>query len=230
MENQLSNNLIALMEARQIGGTQLARVTKIPLSTIKNIRKGVHVNPTIETLIPLARYFNVSIEDIINADLTAQARRKPNHCSKILPRPVPVISWEEAIYWTTNVLSDKYIFTEKPCKEAFALSSEQNLSETFSAPGVFLIDPEQKPTHLDYVLVHKVGLDRASIRRFIRDEDRCYLKSLIINNNLVEYDQSYRLLGVIMEYRQFFKYKYDEKKGDDFVLYKQVNELALIEE
>lgn len=230
MKNQLSNNLIALMDARQIGGAQLARAINIPLSTIKNIRKGGHVNPTIETLIPLARYFDVSIEDIINSDLSTQAINN-SRSSKILPYAVPIITWEEAISWPdNNTLRDKQIFTEKPYKNAFALNSEQNHSEVFSAVGVFLIDPEQKPNHLDYVLVHKIGLDRASIRQLILDEDRCYLKSLVINNNLVEYDQGYRLLGVIIEYRQFFKSKYDEKMGNDFISSKKNNELTLMEE
>jgi transcriptional regulator with XRE-family HTH domain len=230
MKNQLSNNLIALMEARQVGGAQLARAINIPLSTIKNIRKGTNVNPTIETLIPLANYFDVSIEDIISTDLARQAKKKLNHCSKQLPQPVPVITWEEAIAWPNIILSDKQIFTEKPCREAFALNSELNPSEVFSTPGVILVDPMQQPNHLDYVLVHKVGLDRASVRQFIRDEDRCYLKSLIIKNNIVEYDQGYRLLGIIIEYRQLFKSKYDEKTSNDFISCKNINELVLMEE
>jgi transcriptional regulator with XRE-family HTH domain len=226
MKNQLSNNLIALMELHRIGGAQLARAIQIPLSTIKNIRSGGHVNPTVETLAPLARYFDVSMDDIVNVDLTT----KPNKShSSILPQTVPIITWAEAISWPANSLSDKQIFTENCCKEVFALSSDQNFSEVFLAPGIFLIDPTLQPNYLDYVLVHKNGLDRASIRQFIRDEDRCYLRSLVINNDLVECNQGYRLLGVITEYRQFFK-SYDEKASNNFISYKKINKLVLMKE
>ncbi|MBV9576414.1 MAG: helix-turn-helix transcriptional regulator, partial [Gammaproteobacteria bacterium] len=72
MKNQLSANLIALMDYHRIGGAQLARTTNIPLSTIKNIRKGTNINPTIETLIPLARYFDISLEEIIYCNLSVE--------------------------------------------------------------------------------------------------------------------------------------------------------------
>lgn len=216
------------MAGCQIGATQLARTINIPLSTIKNIRSGTHINPTIETLIPLARYFDVSIDDIINSDLAIHDKRKHSH--KIFPHPVPIISWEDAISWPDNALSDQQIFTEKPYRKAFALNSELNLSKVLSDPGFILIDPMQQPNHLDYVLVHKISLDRASVRQFIRDEDQCYLKSLVISNNLAEYNQDYRLIGVIIEYRQFFKSKYDEKTNNDFTSYEQSKQLTLLEE
>ena len=48
----------------------------VPLSTIKNIRTGVNVNPTIETLIPLANYFNVSLDDIVQDNLAGSFSAK----------------------------------------------------------------------------------------------------------------------------------------------------------
>lgn len=210
MKNQLSANLVALMGHHHIGGVQLARATNIPLSTIKNIRKGTNVNPTIETLVPLAQYFNVSIEDIISSDCIIKAKKK--NLSQNDSKVVPVISWEEAIYWSQIGASNSQIFTEKMCSQyTFALPSEQNSSELFAAPGVFLIDPKQEPAHLDYILVHKLGLGRASIKQIICDEESNYLRSLVITSKLESFDDNYRLLGVIIEYRQFVKSLNDDK-------------------
>lgn len=213
MKNQLSANLVALMNYHQIGGVQLARAINIPLSTIKNIRKGANINPTIETLIPLARYFNVSLEDIISSNLSAEKiGAKKSRASQNIPQAVPVISWEEAVDWPRSGSSDLQIFTEKVCGEyAFALHSEQNASELFAAPGIFLVDPVRKSTHFDYVLVHKFGLERGSIKQIICDEESRYLKSLVIASKLEPLDKNYTLLGVIIEYRQFIKSLDDEK-------------------
>ncbi len=210
MKNQLSANLVALMDYHRIGGVQLARAINIPLSTIKNIRKGANVNPTIETLIPLARYFNVALEEIISSNLSVEkiAMKK----NKTSPQAVPVLSLEEAVNWPQSGSRDLHIFTEKVCSErAFAVHSEQNSSESFAAPGIFLVDTMLDPTHFDYVLVHKLGLARASVKQIICDEDSHYLKSLVIASKLELLDKNYRLLGVMIEYRQFFKSLDDEK-------------------
>ena len=207
MKNQLSANLLALMNRQSIGGVQLARVTNIPLSTIKNIRKGVNINPTIETLLPLVRYFNVTVEEILSSNLAVEKNvASKSRCSHVEPQAVPIISWEEAVAWPQSDVNDLQIFTEKRCSEyAFALHLVQNISELFVVPGIFLIDPMCKPEHLDYVMVHKFGLARASIKQFIRDEESCYLKSLVITSKLTSFDKSYRLLGVIVEYRHCIK-------------------------
>lgn len=212
MKNQLSANLIALMNKHHIGGIQLARAVNIPLSTIKNIRKGVNVNPTIETLIPLARYFNVSLDDIIGSNLLVEkAAIKKSGYSQNTPQSLPIISWDAAIDWPHSGSIDSQVFTEKLCGEnAFALYSEQKASEIFAGPGIFLIDPQRTAKHFDYVLVHKLGLARASIKQILCDEESCYLKSLVVASKLEPLDKNYRLLGVIIEYRQFINSLLDE--------------------
>ncbi len=209
MKNQLSANLVVLMDYHRIGGVQLARAINIPLSTIKNIRKGTNVNPTIETLIPLARYFDISLEEIINNNLSVEKlAANKNKISKTVSQAVPVISWEEVVGWTQHMQDDCQVFTEKQCSEqTFAVYLKQSVSEMFSAPGIVLIDPLQEPAHFDYVLVHKLGLTRPSIKQLVCDEDSHYLKSLVITSKLEPMDKNHKLLGVIIEYRQFFNKK-----------------------
>src|ERR1700748_1799792 len=98
MNNKLCENLTLLMEHYHVGAVQLARLTGIPLSTIKNIRKGANVNPTIETLVPLARHFATSLEDLIQGDPLVQKMNPllPTKQAASSPRSVPVISWEVA--------------------------------------------------------------------------------------------------------------------------------------
>ncbi|MFZ2314561.1 MAG: helix-turn-helix transcriptional regulator [Gammaproteobacteria bacterium] len=233
MQNKLSANLITLMNHHRIGGIQLARAINIPLSTIKNIRKGVNVNPTIETLVPLAHYFKVSLEEMISGTLSVEKiSLRESGYRQNLPQVVPIISWQEAVFWPHgDRLHDLRIFTEKlHFENSFALPSEQNASELFAAPGVFLVNPDQKPAHFDYVIVHKLGLASASIKQFICDEDVSYLKSLVIAGQIAPLDGNYRLLGVVVEYRQFIASLEDRKVkalANNYVLDKKVAELQI---
>ncbi len=204
MQRKLSENLISLMKYHQIGTIQLARAINIALSTLKNIRNGTHFNPTIDTLLPIARYFSVSLEELIEGD--PLARKKRSSGKKVAlrqPKAIPVLSWEEAVNWPRrkpDVL--RYVFTEKACSErCFALHFEYDM-DIFAAPGLFIVEPTSKPLHLNYVLLKKNGLAVPFVKKFIVDEELSFLKSITIANKLVPFDKKYRLLGVIIEYRQ----------------------------
>lgn len=191
------------MNRQHIGGAELARATGIPLSTIKNIRTGVNINPTIETLIPLANHFDISLDDIVHDNLSVLKKHGPFQAGA---QAVPLISWESAVVWSEVESTDSLVYTEKMCSEnVFALHIEQNISEKFVAPGILLIDPLQAPIHFDYVLVYKLGFARPSVRQLICDEEVRYLGSLVIADKLTPLDESYRLLGVIIEYRHCVK-------------------------
>lgn len=127
------------MDYHRIGGVKLARITNIPLSTIKNIRLGKNVNPTIETLVPLARYFNCSLEEVIYGNFSVEKLAKDkSRVSRNFAQSVPVILWEEAVSWRQpHLQNDWRIFTEKQCsKQTFAVYLKQKISDIFTMPGI----------------------------------------------------------------------------------------------
>ena len=167
MRNRLCENLTVLMDHHRVGAVQLARVTGIPLSTIKNIRKSTNTNPTIETLIPLANFFCVSLEELISSkDINRLVKSKNNDVSS---RSLPVISWGEIGASPSEFShSEEYIYTEKTFSEyAFALKLERENIDPFSAPGILLVNPDLKPKHLDYVLLQKTNVTDAFVKQVI---------------------------------------------------------------
>lgn len=230
MNNKLCENLTLLMEHNRIGAVQLARLTGIPLSTIKNIRKGSNINPTIETLIPLARHFDISLEDLIEGHSSLLNKSSFVHGAQAAhsPKRIPIISWEAARNFSQTISSFQYVFTErKLCENAFALTLDKENIGVFAAPGLIIINPILQPEHLDYVLVSKKTVERPFIKQFICDEEFNFLKSLNIVNKLDKYDENYQMIGIVVEYRQFIHL--DNKKTQTKLFEKSLTDESITE-
>lgn len=61
---------IELMRSKKITSAALSKATGLSEITINKIRNGQNTNPTIGTLILIARYFNVSVDDLLGNDTT----------------------------------------------------------------------------------------------------------------------------------------------------------------
>ena len=69
-----------------ISADELARRTGIPASTIKKIRNNNSPNPTLNTLLPLAEYFAVSLGQLVGDEPLPESRtigQYKNHLEKI---------------------------------------------------------------------------------------------------------------------------------------------------
>lgn len=68
--SKLSHNLKQLMTATQLTTSKLANATGIQQPTLHRILSGSIAEPRSSTLAPIAQYFQLSVEDLRNADLT----------------------------------------------------------------------------------------------------------------------------------------------------------------
>src|SRR3990167_6212407 len=91
--HQLSNNLNYLLDKKKISATKLARELNLPAATIKNIRHGDNLNPTIATLSPIAQYFSVTIGQLVGEESLLEKL----NVGVVLS--VPLFSWEEVLRW-----------------------------------------------------------------------------------------------------------------------------------
>lgn len=69
----LRSNLKALIEKANTNPTQLSRATGVPQPTIKRILDGTSAEARSRTIAPIAAHFNISVEDLKNVDLAAEA-------------------------------------------------------------------------------------------------------------------------------------------------------------
>ena len=79
-----ARNLAYLMNKRGADAATLCEVTGLGIATVNSLHRGIG-NPTLSTLIGLAQFFNVSLIELSEMDLSAQ-NYKPS-----MARPIPLI-------------------------------------------------------------------------------------------------------------------------------------------
>ncbi len=70
----ISQNLSALMAEKGIKSAELARKIGVGQPVIHRLMTGVTDNPQVYTLQPIAEYFNISIEQLINESSTKRCK------------------------------------------------------------------------------------------------------------------------------------------------------------
>ena len=64
-KHQLSQTLERLMATRTINDIRLSQATGVPSTTIARLRTNSEANPTVSSLRPIARFFGVSISQLL---------------------------------------------------------------------------------------------------------------------------------------------------------------------
>lgn len=200
MLKELSNNLNILMAQARISSSELARQIGVPATTIKRIRNNEQSNPTITTLLPIAQYFSMSLNQLIGNEPLIQLNK---NCSAALHK-IPLLSWQECIHYASHDYEKcpNQVFTErKVSSKAFALIIEEDDLEFFPRDSILLIEPSQKPETGDYVVIGNAEQNVSSIRKYIVEIDQIYLKPLVTGVTMSVLTSEYQILGVIIQYK-----------------------------
>lgn len=196
MFDKLSNNLNLLMANARINASELARKTGVPASTIKKIRNDDNPNPTLTTLIPIARHFNATLSELVG-DIPLQWNQ-PTASTYL-----PLLTWATATEWPHDQAEMSKISNEYH-KDSFALIIEEDHWEGFPKGSVIIIDPSERPQHRQYVLVHKEGASIPALRQIIHDDDQRYLKPVMTGFEISPLTPQHRIIGTVVEVRQQF--------------------------
>ncbi len=200
MLDRLAERLKQLMTSSGISVLQLSREIGIPASTLKKIRSQEITNPTLSTLLPIARYFAVSLDYFI-AD-------ENKHYLPERHYDVPVISFEQVINWPTlpqTSINQTITSDHDYGATAFAVMIERSHLSIFHEGGFIIVDTAALINHQDYLVVIKKGQNKATLKQFLTEDDHHYLRSLTIDDHVTAFTHEYQLVGVVMEYRKQLK-------------------------
>lgn len=183
----LSTNLKNLMSLAQVNASELARRTGIAQPIIHRLSTGQNTNPKLATIRPIARYFMVSVSQLIGEEALPNdqsfLRVSNEHCGW---NRVPLISWQDAITWPEHLSdyqnSNEAIYTSTDAnvsKLAYSLVVQGCAMEPLFPEGTtVIIEPERKPQDRDFVVVHLSGEGVARLKQMLIDGHYRYLKSL----------------------------------------------------
>jgi SOS-response transcriptional repressor LexA len=208
MSAKLSENLNLLMSESRLNAEELSRRISLPASTIKKIRNNSASNPTLSTLSPLAKYFSLTISQLVGDEPFPKERIKGSY--KIDPEKlshIPLISWQEAITWPDIEKKPRLTITSEHeySKTAYALLVEEDNWDNLTKDTALLIEPTLKIEHRDFVIVYKVGQKVPTLKQILLDEEQMYLKPVTQGYNIAGFTPEHKILGIIVEYKKHLK-------------------------
>jgi SOS-response transcriptional repressor LexA len=206
MSEKLKANLNLLMTEAQLNAEELSRRIGLPASTIKKIRNNDDPNPTLSTLTPLAKYFSLTISQLVGDEPFPESRIPGSY--KVNPQKlnhIPLVSWQEAIIWPiedNNIVRPTITTEYEYSKDAYALIVEEDYWENLSKDTVLLVDPALQAEHRDFIIVYKNDSKIPTLKQVLFDEGHMYLKPVTQQYNIAILTPEHRILGVVVEYKK----------------------------
>lgn len=227
----LNRSLTLLMTECDIDDASLSRETGIPASTISRMRLNSDANPTASTLRPIAKFFSVSISQLLGDEPLPKERLPGTHNPTYFTAVrMPVISWDLIVDWIDNEGANikgkltKWISTEKEIGyNSFALPiSTDSFGLAFRKGSMIIVDPERNPLDGDLVLLKAHGDNDIFLKQFLVDGTDIYIRSVNPEMKGMELlSDQYKIIGVIIETRFSLQEstinKYQEEKESSFV-------------
>lgn len=209
MSAKLKENLDLLMSEAGLNAEELSRRIGLPASTIKKIRNREDANPTLSTLLPLSKYFSLSISQLVGDEPFPESRRKGAwQINAATLTYIPLISWQASISWldgrdfeSINYVASEQVYGEK----AFALLVPEDNWENLLKDTALLVDPYLQAAHRDFIIVHKQDQMLPTLKQVLFDEGVLYLKPAVQGYSIIPFTKEHRILGVVAEYKKYLK-------------------------
>ncbi|MFT3742452.1 MAG: helix-turn-helix transcriptional regulator [Gammaproteobacteria bacterium] len=190
-----------LKRVEKINGSELARRLDLPAPTINRILSGQVTDPRSSTLILIADYFKISVDQLLGkAPLPLD---DGDEFASLRPfRSVPIFTLNELtvnqqptrwFQWDTDNISDY--------SKVFAVEIDTHkYAPEFSKETVLVVDPCAEPADNDFIIIQITPSSAPSIKRLVIEGNEKYLYPLQQELKVLALqDLQYRILGVILE-------------------------------
>ncbi len=169
--------LVELLKKNKITTAVLSKATNISEITINKMRNGMNVNPTISTVVAIAKYFNVSIDYLLN---------EPGTTNQKLINVIDINDINAEAYWF-NI--DEF-FTHAD----FAIKITNNSYPDFKKYSIALINKNAK-LNTDAIILVKLN-DSYLLCKLIIEGNMYIGKSLTISGKFYNIELE-SILGVV---------------------------------
>lgn len=191
-----------LKKFENLSGSELAKRTGLPISTVNRIISGTVTDPRISTLKPLADYFGITVDQLLGFKALPSNYIDNNNLEPSMVIPLYSIQDSEIqenlkkkwFTWVTKK-SDKNI-------NSFALClNTDEFEPVFEKETTLIIEPQMlPPKHLDYLLVKLNDENKSTIRRYYIDGNDEYLMPLNKQLQAIRINEKLNtIVGIITE-------------------------------
>lgn len=204
-KSNLASTLKSLLDRKNLSESELARRTGIGQPVIHRMASGETDNPKIETLRPIARFFDISLEQLlgdapINLDQPPVFKVEQEHFN------LPLITLDLATLWPKNKDPDityPFVLTNlKLSESAYAIRLKGSTMYPMFPDGTLLIiEPNHQPKHKDFVIVKLENHAQAVFKQLLIDGNTYYLKSVSKDYQPHRLKPADTILGVMLQAR-----------------------------
>lgn len=217
---KLSYTLRCLMSCMDIHEAELARQTNIKQATLNTVIKGSSRDPRLSTLMGIARYFKVTLEELAGLEpINYDELKNPNRKKHTL---VPLLAWEHVMEWLEGDYllgaHTEWVPTEGYASEkAFALVAKPFMWSTFWPGSVVIIDPGYSTSFYDgsYIVFNEGSI--LNVKQVVQDGSRNYLKTFDTNLPTMAIPEDFTPIGVIRESRRVFREPSELASGSELI-------------
>lgn len=196
-----------LVRDEKLTPAALARKLGIPTNKITRILNGDVTDPKASTLVQIANYFDITIEQLLGLEpITRQGETLQTESTS---RPLPVFEFSKGV--ESKSPQEWYRWAENDVDgEYSALVIDTDLYEpTFPQNSLLIINQDISPDDRSYVIVMKNGESiHYSIKKFVVEGSEQYLYPINPKLPVEIYDENlYTVVGVILEVHQKLRSK-----------------------
>lgn len=212
-DDKLSEILKRILFHKDMRISDLARATGIPKPTAHRIATGNCARPHIGSLIPIAEYFGITIEQLRGLE-PIEWLNNSEQLKELGVNQVPLLGWQDAKEKMTDETIELYrnvkkIYTESLVSNlAFALElQDSSMEPIFSINSLVIFDPQKNYRDRHYVLVKLQQYDEPLFRQLIIDAEDLFIKPLhpdLEHFRMHMLGKNDIILAVLVEARQHF--------------------------
>lgn len=206
----LQENLQQLMRVYgNLSVSDLAHFTGLPQPTLYHVLSGSTKKPRKKLLDVVARYFNITIEQLVGDAPLPNTIPDPIKENLNLST-VPIIQWEMLALWP-NVPKEggrvqEILLDKKLARHSFGLvvSKQFVLQPIFPEHALLIFEFGRKPNDRDFIIIRKDKGQKILFNRYLTDIDGDFVKQDLEsgNANLLKIDYSQdTILGTLIEAR-----------------------------
>jgi transcriptional regulator with XRE-family HTH domain len=171
-----------LMENQGLSLDKLAKLTGVSRSNINRMRTDENCNPTISSLLPIATFFNLSVEQLIGITPTTDTHKYQLNSLKLEKLPV-LINYKQVNAFISDGSSPKnanFTYTENTIStQSFGFITQDNSMQPFFPKGSTVVfDCQLKYDDQSYVLAIDLSNSKLLFKKYINQDNLEFLTAL----------------------------------------------------
>lgn len=204
---QLKRNLQILSEMNNVSEAELCRKTNVPQATLNRLLSGATDDPRVSTLVAIADFFSVSIDQLLGIQSLAPNMVKAKAETSTF---IPILSWKNikgsAILNYSEQKELQWIETEPSNKQCFGLKAEgESMWPQFVEGIILIVDPTIKAKHKDFVICYLHKEKETIFRQLIEENQYKILNPINHVFPPIRFTKNDRIIGVVSQARYDLK-------------------------